>query len=209
MSGRRFNSLIYRLALVGAVLVFARADVSSAQTEKPDLSKPITLDAEIPQPEIPYIQGANNLGAFLAGGGIGVSIQQTEAGKVFREYMRRNNIDVSKIVFEAFKRVMLEDKILTLADNSETKLKLVINTYGFGHAALFAGNDRRPLLNVTASLVNGTNVIWSKKDYLTNLSKLTDVYTFDQLAEKPELTVKSLEQISTILARQMLAELKP
>jgi hypothetical protein len=144
----------------------------------------------------------------MAGGGIGVAIQQTEAGKVFREYMRRNNIDVSRIVFESFKRVILEDKILALADNSDTRLKLVINTYGFGHAGFFAGNDRRPLLNVTASLMNGTNVIWKKTDYLTNLSKLTDVYTFDQLAENPQLTIKSLEQVSAILSRQMLSDLK-
>jgi len=194
-----------------AVLLLGCAGASSAQVDKPDLSsiKQITLDSEIPQPEIPFIQGAGNFKAFAIGGGIGGAIEQNEAGKIFREYMRRNNIDISRIVYDSFKRTLLEDKILALADNSDTRLKLVINTYGFGHAALFAGNDRRPLLNVTASLVNGTNVIWSKKDYLTNLSKLTDVYTFDQLAEKPELTVKSLEQISTILARQMLAELKP
>ncbi len=202
------KSLIHRLVLVAAILFFGCAGISSAQTGKPDLSKPIAIDPDIPQPDIPFIQGANNLGAFLVGGGIGVAIQQTEAGKVFREYMQRNNIDVSKIVFEAFKRTLLEDKNLTLADNSDTKLKLVINTYGFGHAGIFAGNDRRPLLNITASLVNGTNVIWSKRDYLTNLSKLTDVYTFDQLAENPQLTVKSLEQISAILSRQILADLK-
>ena len=205
MCGCSFKSLNL---VAAAFLVFCCAGISGAQTGKPDLSKPIAIDPDIPQPEIPFIQGANNLKAFMIGGGIGVAIEQTEAGKVFREYMNRNNIDISKIVLESFKRVIIEDKTLTLADNSETKLKLVINTYGFGHSRMFAGNDRRPLLNVTASLVNGANVIWSKRDFLTNLSNLTDVYTFDQLAENPQLTVKSLEQISTVLARQILADLK-
>lgn len=123
--------------------------------------------------------------------------------------MRKNNIDISKIVFESFKRTLEEDKSFALGGDAETKFKLAINNYGFGVAGLFGGNERRPLLNVTASLVSsGGTVIWKKTEYLTNLSKLTDVYTYDQLAQDPKLTVKSFEQISALLSRQILAGLK-
>ena len=76
-------------------------------------------------------------------------------------------------------------------------------------AGLFGGNERRPMLNVTASLVssNGT-ALWKKTDFITNLSKLTQAYTYDQLAENPQLTVKSFEQASVLLSRQLLSGLK-
>jgi len=105
--------------------------------------------------------------------------------------------------------VILEDNLFALTDASDTRLKLVINTYGFGQSGFFSGNERRPMINITASLVsNGTNVVWKKTDYITNLSKLTTAYTYDQLAENPQLTVKSFDQVSTLLSRQILSDLK-
>src|SRR5689334_12002492 len=129
MNSYLFRFLDRRLALAAAAfLLLSYVVTGGAQVEKPDLNsiKQITIDSEIPQPEIPFIQGAGNFKAFAIGGGIGGAIEQNEAGKVFREYMRRNNIDISRIVFESFKRVVLEDKILALADNSDTRLKLAI-----------------------------------------------------------------------------------
>jgi hypothetical protein len=193
-----------------AIFLFSFAEGSSAQTAQQDSSpiKRIAIDSEIAQPEIPLIQGPDDSKAFLIGGGIGVALNQEEAGKAFREYMRKNNIDVSRIVFESFKRIIQEDRIFDLADKSDTKLKLVINTYGFGHSGFFAGKDRRPLMNITASLVANGSEVWKKTDYITNLSKLTDIYTYDQLGENPQLTVKSLEQVSGMLSRQILSDFK-
>jgi hypothetical protein len=71
------------------------------------------------------------------------------------------------------------------------------------------GSERRPLINITASLVSSTgNVVWKKTDYITNLSKLTQVYTYEQLAENPQLIIKSFEQASVLVSRQILAGLK-
>ena len=137
------------------------------------------------------------------------AVDQQEAGKAFRSYMRKNNIDISKIVLEAFKRAVQEGNVLALADNSDTRLRLEINTYGFGAAGFFGGNERKPMLNVTASLVSsGANVVWKKTGFITNLSSATTAYTYDQLGGDPQLTVKSLEQVSTLLSRQILADLK-
>jgi len=171
--------------------------------------KKISIDPEIPDPGIPLIQSPGNFKAYMIGGGVGAAVDQQTAGKAFREYMRKNNIDISRIVVESFKRVIEEDKAFALGADADTKLKLAVNSYGFGVAGLFGGNERRPMLNVTASLVssNGT-ALWKKTDFITNLSKLTQAYTYDQLAENPQLTVKSFEQASVLLSRQLLSGLK-
>src|SRR5437773_2190418 len=79
----------------------------------------------------------------------------------------------------------------------------------FGAAGFMGGNERKPLINITASLVSSTgNVVWKKTDYITNLSKLTQAYTYDQLAQNPQLTTKSFEQASVFVSRQILAGLK-
>ena len=175
----------------------------------PGSVKRVVIDSEIAQPEIPLIQSPGNFKAFLIGGGIGAAIDQTSAGKAFREYMRKNNIDISKIVFESFKRVIEEDKTFALGPDADTKLKLAINSYGFGAAGFMGGSERRPLINITAALVSSTgNVVWKKTDYITNLSKLTQTYTYEQLAENPQLTIKSFEQASVLVSRQILSGLK-
>ena len=196
----------FALAAV-AVFLFACIGVANAQADLGSIRR-IAIDPEVPQPEIPLIQSPGNFKAFMIGGGVGAAVDQQSAGKAFREYMRKNNVDVSKIVFESFKRTIEESKAFELGADAEPKLKLTINNYGFGVAGLFGGNDRRPLMNITAQLVSNGNVVWKKTDFLTNMSKLTDVYTYDQLGENPQLTVKSLEQVSGLVSRQILSDLK-
>jgi hypothetical protein len=191
-----------------AVFLFGCAGAAGAQADLSSIRR-IAIDSEVPQPEIPLIQSPGNFKAFMIGGGVGAAVDQQAAGKAFREYMRKNNIDISNIVSESFKRVVEEDKIFALGADADARLKLTINSYGFGAAGFFGGNDRKPLINVTALLVaNAGNVVWKKTDYITNLSKLTDAYTYDQLAENPQLTIKSFEQVSILLSRQILSDLK-
>jgi len=200
-----------RSALAAVAISVFCCDIAGAQGAQPDPGsiRQVVIDSEIPQPEIPLIQSPGNFKAFLIGGGIGAAIDQTSAGKAFREYMRKNNIDISKIVLESFKRVIEEDKSFALGADADTKLKLAINSYGFGAAGFMGGSERRPLINITASLVSSAgNVVWKKTDYITNLSKLTQAYTYEQLAENPQLTIKSFEQASVLVSRQILAGLK-
>ena len=190
-----------RISLAAATALLIAA--AHAQTVKR-----IAIDPEIPDPGIPLIQSPGNFKAFMLGG-IGAAVDQQTAGKAFREYMRKNDIDISKIVLASFKRVIEEDKGVAIAADADTKLKLVINSYGFGAAGFTGGPERKPLLNVSASLVSsGGKVAWKKTEYLTNLSKLTDAYTYDQLGQNPALTVKSFEQVSLIVARQIVGGMK-
>jgi hypothetical protein len=194
-----------------AVFLLGCAGDAGAQDAQASLSsiKRITIDSEIPQPEIPLIQSPGNFKAFMLAGGIGAAVDQQSAGKAFREYMRKNNIDISKIVLESFKRVIEEDKTFALGANGDGKLKLAINSYGFGVAGLFGGDERRPLINITASLVsNDGNVVWKKTEYITNLSKLTEAYTYDQLAGNPQLVMKSFQQASVLVSRQIVSASK-
>jgi hypothetical protein len=191
---------------LAAIIVFM-CSCAAAQADLRSIKR-VALDADVPQPEIPLIQSPGNFKAFLVGGGIGAAMDQTSAGKAFREYMRKHNIDISRIVFESFKRVIEEDRTFALDGPADAQLKLTINSYGFGAAGFFGGNERKPLLNVTASLVSNGNVVWKKTDYITNLSKATVAYTYDQLGENPQLTTKSFEQVSVLLSRQILAEWK-
>src|SRR5689334_13468291 len=131
---------------LAAVVIGLVASISHAQQR-------IAIDPQVPQPEIPLIQSPGNFKAFMIGGGVGAALDQQSAGKAFREYMRKNDIDVSKIVLASFRRAIEEDKSFAVGADADATLKLVINTYGFGVAGFFGGNDRRPMLNVTASLV--------------------------------------------------------
>ena len=194
-----------RSILAASLLAFA--SMPGAQLDLRSI-KQIAIDPEVSQPEIPLIQSPGHFKAFLVGGGIGVAIDQQTAGKAFREYMTRNNIDLPAIVRESFKRVLEEQKLLAGSADAGARLKLAINNWGFGAAGFFAGDQRRPLMNVTASLVSGGSVVWTKTDYITNLNKATDAYTYDQLGQNPQMTVKSLEQVSLLLAREILSDLK-
>ncbi len=184
---------------------------AAVQAERQNLRsiKRIAIDSEIPQPEIPFIQGPGNFKAFMIGGAIGTITDEKSAGRAFREYMRQNNIDISVIVLNSFTRVIEEDKLFELGMSADATLKLAINTYGFGPSGLFGGSERKPIINVTASLVAADgNVISKKTNFITNLSKLTNAHTYDQLAQDPQLTIKSFEQASVLVARLILLEFK-
>jgi hypothetical protein len=176
-----------------------------------NLIKCITIDPEIPQPETPVVQGDTNIGTILMEQSAIYTLatvnSKTDA-QLFKEYLDQNRIDISKIVFDGFSRVIQEENVFDIQDNCSTKLKLVINGYGFGAASAFKLNDRKPMLYVTASLItNDSKVIWEKAENVTTISD-ADVYTFDQLIKNPDLTVKSLEQITDICSRLILADLK-
>ena len=189
------------ILLAWGIAALAQVDVNSIRR--------VAVDPEIRLPEIPLIQSPGNFKAFLIAGGIGAAVDQAEAGKLFREYMRKNNIDISKIVLDSFKRTIQEDKPFALAEDADAMLKLAINTYGFGVAGFFGGDARRPLINITASLVfRDGNVVWEKTDYITNMSTLTKAYTYDQLAQDPQLTARSFEQAAVLVSRQIIADLK-
>jgi hypothetical protein len=205
---------LMRLSLsIVAALVLTGTPNLLAHAGQPNLHaiKEVTLDHQVSQPEIPFIQGASakSFGAFMIAGGIGAAFDQKSAGKAFLEYMRKNNIDISTIVLNSFTRVIKEDKPFELGVSGDVTLRLVINTYGFGAAGLLGGNDRRPMINITASLLKSDgNVIWKKTDFITNLSKQTDAHTYDQLAQTPQLTSQSFEQASVLVARMILADFK-
>jgi len=198
-----------RGSALAAVAVFLLGCAANAGAQDASSIKRIAIDPEISQPDIPLIQSPGNSKAFMLAGGIGAAVDQQSAGKAFREYMRKNNIDVSKIVLESFKRAVEEDKTFALGANPDAKLKLAINSYGFGVAGLFGGDERRPLINITALLVaNDGTVVWKKTEYITNLSKLTEAYTYDQLGGNPQLAAKSLQQASLLVSRQILSASK-
>src|SRR5215217_3524058 len=121
-------------ALAAVAILFGCASGAGAQSAQSDLSsiKRIEIDPAVTQPDIPLIQSPGNFKAFLIGGGIGAAFDQRDAGKAFREYMRQNNIDISKIVFESFRRVIEEEKSFALGAPPDARLKLGINSYGFG-----------------------------------------------------------------------------
>src|SRR2546423_15204424 len=93
-----------------AICLFGCAAGSSAQTAELSSIKRITIDSQVSQPEIPFIQAPGEFKAYLIGGGVGVALDQEQAGKAFRDYMRKNKIDVVRIVLESFTRVIQEDK---------------------------------------------------------------------------------------------------
>lgn len=198
-----------RFSLAAVILVLFAWVGGALADGNPSVITRVAIDPEIPQPEIPLIQSPGNLKASMIAGWVGAAVDQTQAGKAFREYMRKNKIDISKIVLDSFTRAIEEDKPFTLGADGDATLKLAINNYGFGVAGFFGGGERRPLINITASLVSRDgSVAWTKTDFITNLSKLTEAYTYDQLANDPQLTAKSFEQASMLVSRQIIADLK-
>ena len=110
------NRLLVKSFVLFSIVIFlvSCAGGGAVQISKQDLNtiESISIDPEIEQPDMPFIQGAGNFKAFLIGGGIGAAAEQQEAGKIFKEYLDRNNIDISKIVYDEFKNAIIEKNIL-------------------------------------------------------------------------------------------------
>lgn len=173
----------------------------------------VAIDKNVTLPEEPYIQGGNARIAFLLGGGIGVAAEGMSAGKAFKKYMEKNNIDLTKIVVASFKENIKKDNILTLRDDGAFKLKLKVNSFGYGESRFLGLATpkvyRKPLMNITATLVNAENkVVWEKTEYILPQSDKTTEYTFEDLAENPEKTTASLTEISRALAALIMDDLR-
>jgi hypothetical protein len=185
----------------------------SVQISKKDreMIKCVSIDPVIPQPKYPSVQGSTSIGSILVEQSVIYDIATINAksdGELFKVYMEKNNIDISKIAFNSLKRVIREDKFFDIGQDCTTKLKLEIKGYGFGSASAFKLNDRKPMIYATASLINNNSkVIWEKTENVTTLSD-ADTHTYKQLIENPQLTIKSFEQITEILSRRILADFK-
>jgi len=85
LQGKGLQKMKTRLVLAAAAMfLLVCAGASSAQ-----IGQRVTLDSEVPQPQIPFIQGPGNFKAYLIGGGLGAAIDQQEAGRLFRDFEDR------------------------------------------------------------------------------------------------------------------------
>jgi hypothetical protein len=84
----------------------------------------------------------------------------------------------------------------------------VDEVFGGETPLIYAMRHQRAKFSECSLVSNAGDVVWKKTDYITNLSKLTEAYTYDQLAQTPQLTIKSFEQVSVLLSRQIFSDLK-
>jgi len=173
--------------------------------------KSVTLDTNIIVPEEPFVQGGNQVIAGLFLGGLGSAIEAKTASAAFQKYLEKNNIQIGDMVLESFKNKMNQNKVFLLKPNSETILKLKINSYGFGTSSILIWKNqlRKPMLNITATLVgNDSQILWQKTDFITNLSKETKEYTYGELAKDPDLVKSSFMQVSDLVTDLILTDLQ-
>jgi hypothetical protein len=210
-----------KIALLGRGLVLTAglfliiACAGGVQVTKEDRAaiQSVSIDKDVMLPEEPYIQGGNARMAFLLLGGIGVAAEGKSAGQAFKLYMEKNNIDLAKIVVASFEENIKKDNILTLREDGRFKLKLKVNGYGYGESRFLGLVTpkvyRKPLMNITATLVNAENkIIWQKTAYLTPQSDQTTEYTFEDLVEKPDKTTESLTQITRLITAEVMDDFR-
>ncbi len=215
MKGKSFVFLLRGLVLLIGLSFITACAGGNVQIAKEDRARitSVAIDKNVTLPEDPYIQGGNARIAFLLGGSIGGGLSTISASKAFKKYMEKNNIDLTKIVLASFEENIKKDNILTLREDAPFKLKLKVNTFGYGESRFLGLVTpkvyRKPLMNITASLVNAENkVVWEKTEYLTPQSDKTTEYTFEDLAENPEKTTASLAEISRALAALIMDDFR-
>jgi hypothetical protein len=208
---------IFLLSLKGWALIISLCVVASCANNVPitkeDRSKItiVAIDKNVSLPEEPYIQGGNSRLAFLLAGGIGVAAEGMSAGKAFIKYMEKNNIDLGKIVITCFEENIKKDNILPLRDDGIYKLSLKVNVFGYVESRFLGLVTpkvyRKPIINIKATITNAENkIIWQKTAY--NQSDKTTEYEFIELSKKPEKTIASLKEVTTLVAAEIMDDLR-
>lgn len=186
------------------------AGCSSVQISKESLQSinTINIDTHVTIPDEPFVQGnIDPISGVLfgaIGAGISSAVSNSSTSQQFQKFMKINNIDIGEIVVNEFNNELLKAGRFKITNQGDATLKIIVNTYGFG---ISDKTYRRPLLNVTASLIRNNEVIWSKKEYITNLSDLTTAQDINELAKKPLLLKESFGQAARIVASLTLSEL--
>jgi len=184
------------------------------QIKKETLSniRTINIHPNIERPEEPYIQGKiDPISGFLLGplgAGFSSAMSTMSAGEIFNKFMSVNNINIATIVNNEYKKTLIKSGRFKVSNKGDAVLKLKINTFGYGNSDSFSDNNlRRPLLNIEATLIQNNQVIWSKTEYVTNMSDLTTAYNINDLANKPDLLIKSYSEAASVVAKLALSEL--
>ncbi|RJQ70304.1 MAG: hypothetical protein C4519_20775 [Desulfobacteraceae bacterium] len=142
-------------------------------------------------------------------GGIGAVAGANKDSMLFQEYLEKNGIKISEIALNSFKTALAQKGMFNISEDSPTKLKITVNTYGFGAAGAFDKENVKPLINITAALSkHDDNILWKKTDYVTNLSSKLTKYPFEQLAKDPSLVKISLAEASDIVIESILNDFK-
>ena len=72
-------------AVACSFLLSAAPPIAAQPGQDSGAGRRVSIDPDVPQPEIPLIQSPGNFKAFLIGGGIAAAVDQTQAGTHFRD----------------------------------------------------------------------------------------------------------------------------
>ncbi len=193
-------------AIVVATFSIAVNGCNRTYISKDSLSKirSIEIDTDVGVPDSPLVAGPiTTTQAFLG-------YQPSNIGHSFGRYMEAHGVKVDEIVLRAFRRNLTEQGRFELREGGDVTLELAVGTYGFRMPAFYIGNQRKPMLTVSATLRSkDSTVLWQQQESTIFYPNLTTAIYIQTLLESSEFVERSLEEASCVVSYLLLSKLHP
>jgi hypothetical protein len=176
--------------------------------------KTVTVNPEVQMPQAMFFHGQAQSAAAvggLVGALVGAEMAKGPSEQIVAK-LKEKQIVLPEIVKSEFQRAAAASGALAFADNAASadgELTFAVNVYGFGQTQGFSPL-LYPLMNVSATLKKKDgSIAWQKTEFATpHNSENTLGHKFDEYMANPELLRATLTNMSGILSRLLVKDLR-
>lgn len=148
---------------------------------------------------------------FGAVGAVASSGAIEDDGKVFADFIAKNDISIERIVKEEIARALRESgkvAVVSRAEASTPMIEVVVQQYGFGVPNLLSSNVV-PVLMVKCDMVDSTGkVLWSAGDRMgPSIVNPIEPTTWKAMHDNPKLIEEQWRKASRVIAQNIVGEL--
>lgn len=180
-------------------------------TMKSRLDAGIAINPVVVIADQPYFFGRTQTWAML-GGGVGAAIAAvaTSEPEKIKQYLEAEEIDVSSIVLEEFKRQIKNrtDFADRIRDDGKFQIQLEILMYGISVPSGFS-SDFKPVLSLRARLMDPEGaVIWKSFDWISPKNSKTNGHSYDSYFDDPETFKTAFKSAAEVVVSMVLEKLE-
>ncbi|MDP9584655.1 hypothetical protein [Burkholderia ambifaria] len=165
-------------------------------------------------PTDPYFTGRADAWGAGIGGAVGAAVASSskfdDPKQQISYFLKQQKIDVGGIVRATFLSGLVADSKWSslVRDESDTHFDLKVNLYGLASTPSPFSSDYKPMLSVTASLIdkNG-NVVWRATDFVATLNSATPAATYSAFLSDPRFFRDGFAVAAAEITRSLLAKL--
>ncbi|WP_322023204.1 hypothetical protein [Burkholderia sp. BCC1977] len=200
--------------LLLSIVLFAGCNsVSMDATKRADLQH-VSISKSVSVPSEPYFTGRADAWGAGMGGAVGAaiaaSVKAGNPGQQISYFLKQQQIDVGSIVRAAFVHGLESDPKWSrlIRDDGDAYFDLKVNLYGLASTPNPFSSDYKPMLSVTASLIdkNG-NVLWRATDFVATLNSATPVATYAAFLSEPTLLRDGFAAAAAEITRTLLTKM--